>query len=68
MYCHFSNISIGLADVERAFVHVDYEDSHNISTEHKALYEVEGPKIPLLQRIKQKMGTKKKDEEVAVVE
>ncbi|KAI8241052.1 hypothetical protein K4K55_012951 [Colletotrichum sp. SAR 10_96] len=29
----------GLGDVERAFVHVDYEDQHNIQTEHKALYE-----------------------------
>lgn len=29
----------GLADVERAFVHVDYEHEHDISTEHKPLYE-----------------------------
>ncbi|KAF4929118.1 Metal tolerance protein 10 [Colletotrichum viniferum] len=29
----------GLGDVERAFVHVEYEDQHNIQTEHKALYE-----------------------------
>jgi hypothetical protein len=28
----------GLADVERAFVHVDYEDQHDIKTEHKPLY------------------------------
>ena len=29
----------GLGDVERAFVHVDYENQHDINTEHKALYE-----------------------------
>ena len=29
----------GLADVERAFVHVDYEDDHDIHEEHKPLYE-----------------------------
>ncbi|KAF2826110.1 hypothetical protein CC86DRAFT_445970 [Ophiobolus disseminans] len=30
----------GLADVERAYVHVDYEDEHDIKEEHKPLYEV----------------------------
>lgn len=29
----------GLADVERAFVHVDYEDEHDVYEEHKPLYE-----------------------------
>lgn len=29
----------GLADVERAFVHVDYEDEHSPNQEHKPLYE-----------------------------
>ncbi len=29
----------GLADVERAFVHIDYEDEHDINEEHKPLYE-----------------------------
>ncbi|KAL7622373.1 hypothetical protein AAE478_007877 [Parahypoxylon ruwenzoriense] len=29
----------GLSDVERAFVHVDYDDDHNIHQEHKPLYE-----------------------------
>jgi divalent metal cation (Fe/Co/Zn/Cd) transporter len=28
----------GLADVERAFVHVDYEGMHDVHEEHKALY------------------------------
>ncbi|KAF2443633.1 hypothetical protein P171DRAFT_41808 [Karstenula rhodostoma CBS 690.94] len=30
----------GLADVERAYVHVDYEDEHDIYEEHKPLYEI----------------------------
>lgn len=29
----------GLADVERAFVHVDYEGEHDVHEEHKALYD-----------------------------
>lgn len=29
----------GLADVERAFVHVDYEHDHSVWEEHKPLYE-----------------------------
>ncbi|KAI1661988.1 cation efflux family-domain-containing protein [Daldinia decipiens] len=29
----------GLGDVERAFVHVDYNDDHSIHEEHKPLYE-----------------------------
>lgn len=29
----------GLGDVERAFVHVDYEHDHSIHTEHKPLFE-----------------------------
>ncbi|KAI8945881.1 cation efflux family-domain-containing protein [Xylaria longipes] len=31
----------GLSDVERAFVHVDYDDDHDIYEEHKKLYKVE---------------------------
>ncbi|KAF1966882.1 hypothetical protein BU23DRAFT_592945 [Bimuria novae-zelandiae CBS 107.79] len=30
----------GLADVERAYVHVDYENEHDIKEEHKPLYEI----------------------------
>jgi hypothetical protein len=46
----------GLSDVERAFVHVDYEDAHDIATEHKALYEakVVEVKAPIAERIKNK--------------
>lgn len=29
----------GLGDVERAFVHIDYEHEHDIYEEHKPLYE-----------------------------
>ncbi|KAL8418218.1 hypothetical protein RB594_001722 [Gaeumannomyces avenae] len=34
----------GLADVERAFVHVDYEHEHDIHEEHKPLYEIKEKK------------------------
>lgn len=37
----------GLADVERAFVHVDYEDEHNVNEEHKPLYVAQTPKRTL---------------------
>lgn len=38
--CQSSNPhSLGLGDVERAFVHVDYEDDHDINEEHKPLFE-----------------------------
>jgi divalent metal cation (Fe/Co/Zn/Cd) transporter len=33
----------GLADVERAFVHVDYDYEHDISEEHRPLYDMGGP-------------------------
>jgi hypothetical protein len=33
----------GLADVERAFVHVDYEYDHNVNEEHRPLYGAEAP-------------------------
>jgi len=36
----------GLADVERAFVHIDYEHEHDIHEEHKPLY-VKKPKRTL---------------------
>ncbi|KAG9231386.1 cation efflux family-domain-containing protein [Amylocarpus encephaloides] len=50
----------GLAHVERAFVHVDYEDDHDVSTEHKALYDVkaEEENVPLSQRIKKRFTPK----------
>ncbi|CAG7935543.1 unnamed protein product [Penicillium nalgiovense] len=34
----------GLADVERAFVHVDYDYMHDVNEEHRPLYEVGGAK------------------------
>ncbi|KAH6688259.1 hypothetical protein F5X68DRAFT_168047 [Plectosphaerella plurivora] len=36
----------GLGDVERAFVHVDYEDEHDINEEHKPLFEKKEKKLP----------------------
>ncbi|KAJ5942248.1 hypothetical protein N7516_002416 [Penicillium verrucosum] len=34
----------GLADVERAFVHVDYDYLHDVNEEHRPLYEIGGAK------------------------
>jgi len=39
----------GLADVERAFVHVDYEAEHDPHEEHKPLYDRERKKRRPLQ-------------------
>lgn len=33
----------GLADVERAFVHVDYDYLHDVHEEHRPLYDPQGP-------------------------
>jgi hypothetical protein len=32
----------GLADVERAFVHVDYDYHHDVNEEHRPLYDADG--------------------------
>ncbi|TVY73370.1 Metal tolerance protein [Lachnellula suecica] len=50
----------GLADVERAFVHVDYDGTHDVSEEHKPLYKAEEAKEPLIHRVKEKLGFKTK--------
>ncbi|KAI1866897.1 uncharacterized protein JN550_007444 [Neoarthrinium moseri] len=49
----------GLADVERAFVHVDYEHEHDIYEEHKPLYEKQKPRRTLKEIL---LGAKKKGE------
>lgn len=49
----------GLGDVERAFVHVDYEDDHDINEEHKPLYEKPKPKRTLKEIL---LGAKNKGE------
>jgi hypothetical protein len=45
----------GLADGERAFVHVDYEGYHSVFEEHNPLYESEEKKTPLFVRVKEKI-------------
>ncbi|KAK6083473.1 cation diffusion facilitator 1 (cation efflux family protein) [Seiridium cupressi] len=50
----------GLGDVERAFVHVDYEDDHDIHEEHKPLYEKSRPRRTLREIL---LGAKKKEED-----
>lgn len=49
----------GLSDVERAFVHVDYDFEHDVFEEHKALYEKQKPKEvkrPLAERVKGRLS------------
>jgi len=41
----------GLVDVERAFVHVDYENEHDVHLEHKPLYEKKAPKKTLREKL-----------------
>ena len=45
---------IGLSDVERAFVHVDYDDLHDIFEEHKPLYEVQEARVPIYERVRER--------------
>ncbi|KAF2640483.1 cation diffusion facilitator 1 [Massarina eburnea CBS 473.64] len=51
----------GLADVERAYVHVDYENTHDIYEEHKPLYEVTQQRS-IKQRVKQLLSRQKAEE------
>ena len=52
---------LGLADVERAYVHVDYENEHDIKEEHKPLYEIT-ERRSIKQRVKQLLSRSKKEE------
>ncbi|KAH6867938.1 cation efflux family-domain-containing protein [Alternaria rosae] len=54
----------GLADVERAYVHVDYESEHDIFEEHKPLYEVTQSKT-IKERVKALRFLFKKNEKGA---
>ncbi|KAI4908663.1 hypothetical protein J4E90_008395 [Alternaria incomplexa] len=54
----------GLADVERAYVHVDYESEHDIFEEHKPLYEVTQSKT-IKERVKALRYLFKKNEKGA---
>ena len=49
----------GLGSVERAFVHVDYDDDHDPHEEHKPLYEKNRPRRTLKEVL---LGAKKKGE------
>jgi hypothetical protein len=42
----------GLADVERAFVHVDYDYMHDVNEEHIPLYEIGGAKSSIRALVK----------------
>ena len=52
----------GLADVERAFVHIDYEHEHDINEEHKPLYEAKQKNRKSLRDML--MASKKRIEEI----
>lgn len=52
--------STGLADVERAYVHVDYEDEHCIHEEHKPMYHVRESRS-IKQRVKELLSRSKKE-------
>ncbi|KAF2663301.1 hypothetical protein BT63DRAFT_380211 [Microthyrium microscopicum] len=52
----------GLEDVERAFVHVDYEDEHDVTEEHKPLYEANVKR----KSFRDIFSGKKKTEEAAI--
>ncbi|KAL6702731.1 hypothetical protein ACN47E_001013 [Coniothyrium glycines] len=54
----------GLADVERAYVHVDYEDEHDIYEEHKPLYGIT-EKRTLKQKVTSLFKKQRKDDEKA---
>jgi hypothetical protein len=47
-----------LSDVERAFVHVDYDGLHDVSEEHKPLYKAQEPKEPFVKMIREKFKSK----------
>jgi hypothetical protein len=53
-------LSPGLADVERAYVHVDYEDEHCIHEEHKPMYDVR-ERRSIKQRVKELLSRSKKE-------
>lgn len=56
----------GLANVERAFVHVDYEHEHDVHEEHKPLYELKKKNKRSLREVFLGARTKVKDEGTAV--
>lgn len=56
----------GLADVERAFVHVDYEHEHDVHEEHKPLYELKKKNKRTLREILLGAKIKVEDDATAV--
>lgn len=56
----------GLADVERAFVHVDYDYSHDIYEEHRPLYGPAGPDSSI-RTLVERFWTQRRDQETDTV-
>lgn len=48
-------------------MHVDYDGIHDVSEEHKPLYEPEEPKAPLVERVREKLRFKSRIEAVSSV-
>lgn len=53
----------GLADVERAFVHVDYDYEHDVNEEHRPLYDMGGPSHSIRALIKRLWAKDQKQEQ-----
>ncbi|OQE42978.1 hypothetical protein PENCOP_c003G05673 [Penicillium coprophilum] len=57
----------GLADVERAFVHVDYDYMHDVNEEHRPLYDVDGAKHSIRDLVKRLWSKNKEPADGATV-
>ncbi|OQE24680.1 hypothetical protein PENSTE_c007G09210 [Penicillium steckii] len=57
----------GLADVERAFVHVDYDYSHDVHEEHRPLYDPDGTGSSIRELVKRLWTRRDEREEVGGV-
>ncbi|KAJ5597653.1 hypothetical protein N7537_007737 [Penicillium hordei] len=57
----------GLADVERAFVHVDYDYLHDVNEEHRPLYEIGGAKHSIRALVKRLWSKNKEPTEGTAV-
>ena len=53
----------GLADVEHAFVHADYDGTHSISEKYKPLYEIQDsePKRSIVERVRERLEHRERD-------
>ena len=57
----------GLADVERAFVHVDYDYHHDVNEEHRPLYDADGTGSSIRELVKRLWTRKDKNDQGSAV-